>query len=231
VSNLQRMEAYRSDAQLEEGKDPLARYFDITGVVDPLFDALGIPRLAPDGVAWDPVKLFSVRLVYEAMFSNQNPQLPPEHGGIEVVNRVLGYFDDIGLGMNPYLRSGLSTFDVYKAESWRTIFPQTTIAEGLTREWWHDQFPNGLNIEHFLIDKTGVFQKFHEGQGLSDLREEDINYLVGVEMTRMAAAGMRPSRAQAERQVRGFLGVAALVQMVAGVYLRRMSTRSCASGR
>ena len=220
VSNLQRMEDYRSDPALPEGKDPLARYFDVTGVVDSVFDHLGIDVDVP-GVAWDPVKLTSLRVVYELMFSNQNPNLPPEQGGIEIVNRFLSYFDDIGLGINPYLRAGLQATDAYEAESWRNIFPQTGLTEALTRSFWHEQFPDGINIERFLLDPA--YERFHDGKSLSDLREEDINYYVQVEMSRQAAAGQRISRTKAERDVRGFFGVAALVQMAAGVYLRRMS--------
>jgi hypothetical protein len=219
VSNLQRLEEYRSDPMLEEGKDPLARYFDVTGVVDDVLGHLGID--VPDGVAWDPVKLFSIRVVYELMFSSQNPNMPPDQGGIEVVNRILGYFDDIGLGVNPYLRAGLQAFDVYEAQSWRSIFPETGLVEGLSREWWHERFPNGINIERFLLDP--LYEPFHDGQSLSDLREADINYYVQVEMSRQAMAGKQPNRAEAEDSVRGFFGVAALVQMTAGVYLRRMN--------
>jgi hypothetical protein len=219
VSNLQRMEDYRSDPALPEGKDPLARYFDITGIVDDLYGHLGIE--VPDGVAFDPIKLSSIRILYELMFSSQNPNMPPDSGGIEMVNRIVGYFDDIGLGINPYLRAGMQGFDIYKAQSWRSIFPQTTIVEGLSRSWWHERFPNGINIERFLQDP--LYEQFHDGQSLSDLREADINYYVQVEMARQASAGQQISRKEAEDSVRGFFGVAALVQLTTGIFLRRMN--------
>lgn len=221
VSNLQRMEDYRSDPALPEGKDPLARYFDITGIVDDAFGWFGID--VPDGVGWDVVKLSSVRVMYELMFSSQNPNMPPERGGIEMVNRVLGYFDDIGLGINPYLRAGLQAFDIYKVEAWRSIFPQTSIIEGMTRQWWHEQYPDGINIERFLLDD--LYKPFHDGKSLSDLRAEDINYYIQVEMSRQAAAGQPINRTKAAADVRGFFGVAAITQLVTGIFLRRYNAQ------
>jgi hypothetical protein len=201
--------------------DPLAGYVDVTWVTDPLFEALGLDHYAAKGVGFNVTQLLDFRRTYKAFMGMPNPHLAPEAGGKEFVNSVTGFMDMTGLGLNPWIRSGLQAADLMHSEAWRTIFPQTSMGEAITRQWWDERYPNGLNLERFALDP--VYREFHEGKSLTELREDDLVYYTAVEVGRQVAEGLPPDYAKARHDVEGFLAFAAVFQLISGLWVRRLN--------
>ncbi len=173
------------------------------------------------GDAWfDPMNTFSFHFMYRA-FKTVNPLLSPDKAGMKFISGLIDGLNDWGLSMNPLLRKPLEMFGVLNLRTWQDVIPQTTVFTAFTRKFWHDRFPNGLNLEHMLED--AVLQAMDQDLRVSGFSAAAYNRYVQMEMADQAKRGEPISRKKAEKKIADFMLVNAVVGFFAGTYLRKMS--------
>lgn len=203
----------------------MRRYISSNQLGDGLGQIPGLSWLAdqvllPD-LATDPLNLFSFAPLYRA-FRSENTNLPADHQGLAFVSGFVDAMNDWGLSMNPLIRKPLELEGVLNYRAWQSIFPQTALVQVATMQWWHEQFPEGLNIEAWLEDQTGLSEHL-TGKGAQQRIADNFDYYVQMEMAGQAQRGEPVSRAAAEQKIRAFFAVQTLLGYFTGVYARRMT--------
>lgn len=201
--------------------DWMRRYFGLKWASDLVSRVPGLDWMVgplADSVT-DPVNFLSVKNLYR-IFKQENPELPEDDSGWRFVSGFVDALGEVGFTMNPLVRKPLELSGVLTLRSWQTIFPQTSLVEAFTREFWNDRFPNGLNIERMLQDK--VLEAMGK-ETTADAAADNFDRYVQMEMAAQAYRGETVNRHTAERKISDFLLVQTLVGYFAGVYLRRLT--------
>lgn len=169
--------------------------------------------------ATDPINLFSFKNLYRA-FKSENPNLPADQEGNRFLDGMVTFLEDFGFSMNPLVRKPLEVFGMLDLRSWQSVFPQTTLAEAFTRKYFHERFPNGLNLERMLTDKV---LELMGKEPTANHAAANFDSYVRMEMAGQAHRGEDISRFRAEEKIRDWLYVQAILGYFAGLYLRRMT--------
>lgn len=208
-------------AQVHADADPrLQRYLTSGEISDALEHVPGLGWLAKfagdHNFMLDPIQLFSFAPLYRA-FKSENPYLAPENAGMAFIGSLVDSLADWGLMLNPFLRKPLEWTGVLNARSWQSIFPQTSVLQALTREFFNSRFPNGLNVEEWLASET--FDKISKA-GVEDAAD-NFNYYVQLEMAAQAHRGEKVDRERAAKTVTDFIYVNTVVGYFFHIYSRR----------
>ncbi len=169
---------------------------------------------------YDPLNFFSFAPMYRA-FKNENLLLPADKAGIPFLAPMVDAMNDWGLSMNPLVRKPLEAFGVFNYRAWQSIFPQTPIVQALTRKYFNERWPNGLNLEAIVLDP--IFKDLLGKPGTNELIANSFNQYVQLEMANQAARGEPVSRAAAEKKIQDFFLVQTVFSYFVGVYARRMT--------
>jgi hypothetical protein len=163
----------------------------------------------------DPIQLFSFAPLWRA-FKSENPYLSPEDAGLPFISSLVDALADWGLMLNPFLRKPLEWAGILNSRTWQSIFPQTSILQFLTHEFWSSRFPHGLNLEVWL--ESEIFDLV--GKDPNKVAN-DINYYVQLEMAAQAYRGEKVDRKKARETVENFLLVNQALGYFTHIYSRR----------
>lgn len=203
------------------------RYILVRDVVDAAAWVPGLEWLAKHtGVydaALDPLSYLSFGQLYRA-FKGENLNLPGGGEGMRFIGPMLDWLSDAGLGMNPFVRKPLEGAGIASQRAWQTVFPQTSVADGITRRFFGD------GIASKVRDWERVFT-LGQGDTPSETIAENFDEYVQLEMAGQAARGEPINRAAAEATIRAWFFVQNTVGYFAGAYLRRMTPEDVQLGK
>lgn len=213
----------------EDWPEWMRRYVPAKAVTDVAARVPGLGWLASVGVEnlfYDPLNFFSFRPLYglfkEAM-GFDNPNFPTEKLGWAFLAPLVDAVEQAGLGMNPLFRQPLEHLGVLNQRSWRQVLPQTTFIAALTRDFISE------HVADIILDLDGAFAdpiitSINALGGGGKLPHEVVgdhfNELVELEMVNQLARGETPSRARAERKLRGYYLTQAVVGTFFGAWMR-----------
>lgn len=218
------LDAARREAH-EDLPQWMRRYMHIDEITDAVAFIPGLDKvvsaLVPDDVMYDPVNLLSFAPFYRTFKKTvygDNQGLPPaETDGWPVVGPMLDALSDWGLGVAPWVRKPLESSGVASERAWQTVFPQTSVATALTRQWF------GENVAAKIADWEHVFNLMM-GDTPSEQIADNFTYYVQTEVAGQVARGETPSWTRAENTIKGWFATQNLWGYFTGMYLRRATT-------
>jgi hypothetical protein len=205
----------------------MRRYVDANPITDVISRVPGlnwlVPHLGDHDIMFDPANFLSFNPLYRA-FKSENLDLPPDKAGVKFLAPFVDALNDFGLSMNPIFRKPLEVAGIFNFRAWQSIFPQTSLIEGFTREFMAEQFPDGLNLEALAEDS--YLKLLGSEFSVTDKIAERFDYFVQTEVARQVAAGEKPDRAKAERQIRSLFYAQTVMSYFTGLYSRSMDPKT-----
>jgi hypothetical protein len=205
----------------EDLPEPLQRYARLGWLanVTETIPALNFLTQSLQDSGADPLNLLSVKNLYRVV-KNENPLIPADKEVTSMFDGMVEYLEDFGFSMNPLVRKPLEHSGLVDLRTWQMFFPQTSLVEAMTRKYFHERFPQGLNVEHWITDKL---LNLIGDKPISEMREESVDQYVRMELAAQAHRGEPLNEGKARKKIEDFLYAQTILGFFTNVYIRRMT--------
>ena len=216
----------------------MRRYIHVDEIADaasviPGLDTI-VRNLIPGDTQYDPFNLLSFAPLYRTLpklldelgeefgmekglqdrLKTENPSLPGEKEGHWLFGPMIDAVSDFGLGMSPFARKPLESANIASERAWQMMFPQTSVAVALTRQFWGDNAALTVAGWESLWGRLPLGVK-------SDAIAEQFDYYVQQFVAEQVARGETADLEAAKKAVRHWFLTQNLYGYFTGMYLRR----------